>query len=67
MDKRIVISGIGVLASNGVGRAQYWQSLRQGKTGFKEVSLFDVSNLKVKIAGEISDFDAKVFLGQKGL
>ncbi|MBM3248282.1 MAG: beta-ketoacyl-[acyl-carrier-protein] synthase family protein [Candidatus Omnitrophica bacterium] len=67
MDKRIVITGVGVLASNGIGREQYWQSLRQGKTGFKEVSLFDVSNLKVKIAGEISDFDPKVFLGQKGL
>lgn len=67
MNKRIVITGVGVLASNGIGRQQYWRSLRQGKTGFREISLFDVSNLKVKIAGEISDFEAKDFLGHKGL
>jgi len=67
MSNRIVITGIGVLASNGIGRQHYWQSLKQGKAGFREVSLFDVSNLKVKIAGEISDFDASEYLGKKGL
>ncbi|MBM3251680.1 MAG: beta-ketoacyl-[acyl-carrier-protein] synthase family protein [Candidatus Omnitrophica bacterium] len=67
MTKRIVITGIGILAANGVGRQQYWQSLKEGKAGFRDVSLFDVSNLKVKIAGEISDFDAQKFLGVKGL
>ncbi|MFH1655134.1 MAG: beta-ketoacyl-[acyl-carrier-protein] synthase family protein [Candidatus Omnitrophota bacterium] len=67
MTKRIVVTGIGVIAPNGIGRKQYWQSLRQGKAGFREISLFDVSNLKVKIAGEISDFEASEFLGKKGL
>lgn len=65
--KRIVITGLGVLTSNGIGKDNYWQSLKHGKSGIKEISLFDVSNLKVKVAGEISDFDAKEYLGQKGL
>jgi 3-oxoacyl-[acyl-carrier-protein] synthase II len=67
LKKRIVITGIGILASNGIGRQQYWQALRQARAGFREISLFDTSNLKVKVAGEISGFDARDFLGQKGL
>ena len=67
MEKRIVITGIGVLASNGIGRKEYWQALKESRVGFKDVSLFDTSDLKVKSAGEISEFDAKTFLGPKGL
>jgi len=65
--KRIVITGVGVLASNGIGKDAFWQSLKESKSGFKSISLFDTSNVKVKIAGEITDFNAKDFLGQKGL
>jgi len=66
-DKTIVITGIGVLSPIGIGREQYWGALFQGKTGFRTVSLFDTSNFKVRIAGEISDFDPVFFLGKKGL
>jgi 3-oxoacyl-[acyl-carrier-protein] synthase II len=65
--KRIVVTGVGVLAPNGVGREQYWKSLEEGKNGIKDISLFDTSELQVKIGGEIKDFEAKDFMGVKGL
>ena len=67
MNKRIVITGIGVLASTGTGKDAFWQGLRDGKSGIKPVTLFDTSTLHTKLAGEISDFNPKDILGQKGL
>jgi len=67
MRKRIVITGVGVVASNGIGKDAFWQALKDGKTGIKEVSLFETTSMKTKLAGEIKDFDAKVYLGEKGL
>ena len=67
MSKRIVITGIGVLSPIAIGRDAYWEGLFGGKTGFRSVSLFDTSSYRVRIAGEIADFDPLPFLGKKGL
>ncbi|MFA4920215.1 MAG: beta-ketoacyl-[acyl-carrier-protein] synthase family protein [Thermodesulfovibrionales bacterium] len=64
---RVVITGIGVLSPVGINRQVYWEALFRGKTGFKAISLFDTAPYKVRIAGEISDFDPVSFLGKKGL
>lgn len=66
-DKRVVITGIGVLASNGMGKEAFWAALREGKTGIKPVKLFDTSGTRAKTGGEITDFKAEDFLGEKGL
>lgn len=65
--KRVVITGIGVISPIGIGKEQFWQSLFEGKSGFKPITLFDTSDLKVKIAGEVTDFNPKAILGTKGL
>ncbi len=67
MNKKIVITGIGVLSPIAIGREAFWEGLFQGKTGFRPVTLFDTSPFRVNIAGEITDFDALSFLGKKGL
>lgn len=67
MDKRIVITGIGVLASNGIGRDGFWDSLEKGYSGIKRIGLFDTSTTRSKLGGEIADFDAKAVLRTKGL
>lgn len=67
MDRKVVITGIGILSPIGIGKDAYWEALIQGKTGFKTISLFDTSPFNVHIAGEISDFDPVFFLGKKGL
>lgn len=66
MNRRVVITGIGVLTTIGIGKDSCWEGLIQGKTGFKTISLFDTSRLNVHVAGEI-DFDPVEFLGKKGL
>ncbi len=65
--KRIVITGVGVLASNGIGKDAFWDALDAGVSGIKEVSLFDTSSMKSKLAGEIKGFAPKAYLGEKGL
>jgi 3-oxoacyl-[acyl-carrier-protein] synthase II len=65
--KRIVITGIGVISPIGIGKDAFWQSLKEGKSGIRPITLFDVSKYNVKVGGEISDFDPTVILGKRGL
>jgi len=65
--KRIVFTGMGILTCNGKGREDFWQGLKEGRSGFGPVSLFDASELNVDIAGEIKDFEPKKYFGPKGL
>ena len=66
-NKRVVITGIGVLASNAIGKDDFWKAIREGRSGIKPVTLFDTSTTRAKMAGEITDFRAEQFLGEKGL
>ena len=67
MERKVVITGIGVLSPIGIGRDNYWEGLFQGKTGFREITLFDATPFQVHLAGEIPDFDPLSLLGKKGL
>lgn len=57
MQRRVVITGLGVLAANGIGKENFWQACRAGKSGIRRITRFDASNLPTQIAGEIQDFD----------
>lgn len=65
--KRVVITGLGILCSNAKGREDFWRALKEGRSGARPVTLFDTSRFRVKTAGEITDFDPKVYMGNKGL
>ncbi|MDD2654700.1 MAG: beta-ketoacyl-[acyl-carrier-protein] synthase family protein, partial [Candidatus Omnitrophica bacterium] len=67
MERRIVITGLGVLASTGIGKNAFWEALKDGRSGMKPVSLFDTSTCRTRLGGEISDFKPEEILGQKGL
>ncbi len=54
---RVVVTGIGVLAPNGIGLEAFWGSLLAGRSGIAPITLFDASDFKSKIAGEVKDFD----------
>lgn len=65
---RVVVTGLGILACNGHGKAEYWQALKEGRHGFQPITLFDVDDrFRVNIAGEVNDFDPKIYMGKKGL
>jgi len=63
--RRIVVTGMGVVAPNGIGKDAFWQALVEGKSGIKKISSFDVSSFPVQIAGEIVDFDASKYMDIK--
>ena len=65
--RRIVITGLGVIAPNGIGKEDFWSALKEGRSGIKPVTRFDTSAFKCKLAGEIDDFQPTLFLGLKGL
>jgi 3-oxoacyl-[acyl-carrier-protein] synthase II len=65
--RRIVITGVGVIAPNGIGKEDFWSALKEGRSGIKPVTRFDTSAFKCKLAGEINNFKPTQFLGSKGL
>lgn len=65
-NKRVAITGIGVISSIGIGKDAFWSALEEGKSGIRPVSLFDTSDCKSHLAGEIPDFKAEDFLGPRG-
>ena len=67
MNSRLVITGISVLSPIGVNKDEFWTNLTNGVSGIKDITLFDVAKYKSKKAGEIADFDAREYLGKKGI
>jgi 3-oxoacyl-[acyl-carrier-protein] synthase II len=63
--RRLVITGIGVVSSLGVGKKAFWAALLAGQSGTKRVSSFDVSTYPTQVAGEIRDFDPIDFIPHK--
>jgi 3-oxoacyl-[acyl-carrier-protein] synthase II len=63
---RIVITGIGALSPNGVGRENYFQALKEGRSGVRAITQFDPSSLPCRIAGEV-DFDPTQWVDAKNI
>jgi 3-oxoacyl-[acyl-carrier-protein] synthase II len=63
--RRVCITGFGCVTPIGIGRERFWESLKSGKSGVKQIKSFDVSDAQVKIAGEIQDFDWEAELNPK--
>jgi len=55
--RRVVITGIGVISPNGIGKDNVYQAMIKGKSAVKLVDSFDVSVFNTKIAAEVRDFD----------
>jgi 3-oxoacyl-[acyl-carrier-protein] synthase II len=54
---RVVITGMGVVSPNGIGKETFCLAILAGKSGVKRITRFDPSGLPVRIAGEIPEFD----------
>lgn len=65
MNRRVVITGAGAITPFGNGADQLWQSVRIGKSGISLIERIDVSDLPVKVAGEIKDFEPSEFIERK--
>ena len=60
--RRVVITGLGVVAPNGVGKEQFWSACVNGRSGVKPIRSFDASDHPVRFAGEIQDFDPSPYI-----
>jgi 3-oxoacyl-[acyl-carrier-protein] synthase II len=55
--RRVVITGLGVVSPNGVGKKAFWESCVEGRSGVGPITAFDASRHPVQIAGEVKDID----------
>src|SRR5437899_744448 len=64
--RRVVITGIGAVSPNGIGRENYWEATRNGVSGVRRIERFDASCYQVQVAGQVPDtFDEKKYVEVK--
>ncbi len=63
--RRVVITGLGVVASNGIGKDAFWSAVTKGVSGISNITSFDTSSFTTRFAGEIKNFDPTQFIEYK--
>ncbi len=63
--RRVVITGIGAVSPNGMGKDAFWCATRAGKSGVRRITRFDPAGFQVQIAGEVPDFDESALIEPK--
>ena len=63
--KKVVVTGLGVLAPNGNSVDQFWSAIKSGTSGIAPITYFDTSGHRVSIAGELKDFNPEQQLDPK--
>ena len=63
--RRVVVTGMGLITPCGTGVDRTWQSLVSGKSGIGPITLFDASKLDTHFAGQVNDFQAEEFIDKK--
>lgn len=65
MERRVVITGLGLVTPLGIGVDETWSALCEGRSGVGEITRFDTTEFTTKIAAEVKDFNAEDFLPKK--
>lgn len=65
MKKRVVVTGIGAVTPIGIGKAAYWQALREGVVGIDYITKFDTTDYATKIAAEVKVFEPGDYMAKK--
>lgn len=63
--KRVVVTGMGAITPIGLNIEEFWEGLKEGKTGFSEITQFDTSDFKVKVAASVKGFEGKNYMDVK--
>jgi 3-oxoacyl-[acyl-carrier-protein] synthase II len=62
---RVVITGLGVVAPNGIGKDEFWSACLDGKSGIDLIQIFDASLFNSRICGRINNFDPELFISKE--
>lgn len=65
MKKHVVVTGLGVISSVGIGWEEFWRNLIAGKSGISKITSFDTSPYERHYGGEVKNFDPAKFINPK--
>ena len=65
MERRVVITGLGAVTPIGNNTNDFWEGIKEGKCGIDEITRFDITNFKVKLAAELKDFNAEEYFDRR--
>ena len=65
MERRVVVTGVGLVSSLGIGTQENWDGLLSGRSGIRTITHFDPTEFASTIAGEVQDFDPLQFISKK--
>jgi len=65
--RRVVITGLGIISSIGIGKADFWKNLIAGKSGISPIEAFDTSAYERHFGGEVKNFRAEEFIDKRKL
>ena len=65
MNRRAVVTGLGVVSPVGIGKENYWRALEAAQNGIRKIESFDTTDYSVKIAAEVKDFDPAEYMPKK--
>lgn len=65
MKRRVVITGLGAVTPVGNNARESWEGVKNGKNGIDFITLFDTTNMKVKIAGEVKNLDVEKYIDKR--
>ena len=65
MERRVVITGLGAITPIGNNTEEFWKGIKEGKCGIDEITNFDTSNFKVKLAAEVKEYNPEEYFDKR--
>ena len=65
MERRVVVTGLGAITPIGNNVEEFWKGIREGKCGIDNITAFDATNFKVKLAAEVKNYDPEEYFERR--
>ena len=65
MERRVVITGLGAITPIGNNTEEFWKGIKEGKCGIDEITHFDTTDYKVKLAGEVKEYNPEEYFDRR--
>ena len=65
MERRVVITGLGAITPIGNNAKEFWKGIKEGKCGIDEITHFDITDYKVKLAAEVKDYNPEDYFDKR--